>query len=140
MKKLFILLLGTATLSLSFVRPAQAFESFPRSLAWELISQSGEIAYNAAGYPYGIHYVQPGDTVEMSIAVRNRSRNRQAEMWYGKSALLSEGPSYPNAHAIGVGTWDPMDNIPHFSIPPVLLSTAIAWLITTALRSIKAKP
>ncbi|MDD5606028.1 MAG: hypothetical protein PHR51_01740 [Patescibacteria group bacterium] len=103
-----------------FVLPAnfvKAFEQFPRSLAWELVSQSGDTHYDSLGYPYAIHYVQPGETVNMWVTVRNRSRNRQAEMWYGKSALLDEGPNYPNAHAIGLGTWAPMDHVPSFLDP-----------------------
>jgi len=99
------------------IQPAQAFEQLPRSLRWELVSQSGTTAYNDAGYPYGIVYANPGDTVDMWVTVKNRSSNPRGQVWYGKSALLYEGPQYPNAHAIGVGTWDPMDNIPSFLDP-----------------------
>lgn len=96
---------------------AQAFEQLPRSLAWELIAQSGEKKYNSASYPYAVHYAQAGDTVEMWATVKNWSRNPRAQMWYGQSSLLNEGPNYPNAHAIGVGTWDPMDHQPTFLDP-----------------------
>jgi len=50
----------------------------------------------------------------MWVTVKNRSTNPRGKVWYGKSVLLYEGPNYPNAHAIGVGTWDPMDSIPNF--------------------------
>jgi hypothetical protein len=107
-------------LAVGFVLPtdvADAFQQFPRSLAWELMSQSGVQKVDFNGDPYAVHYVQPGETVQMHVTVRNRSRNRQAEMWYGASSILPEGPNYPNAHAIGLGTWDPMDNIPSFLDP-----------------------
>ncbi|OGB74694.1 hypothetical protein A2810_00260 [candidate division Kazan bacterium RIFCSPHIGHO2_01_FULL_49_10] len=91
-----------------------AFEQLPRSLAWELMGQSGIEQLTPDGYPYSIINTPPGATIQMSVKVRNRSRNPRAEVWYGKSALIKEGPSYPNAHAIGIGTWDPMDNKPSF--------------------------
>lgn len=91
-----------------------AFEAFPRSLAWELITQSGEIQTDDNGDQYGVHYAQPGDILNMSVTVKNLSRNPAAEIWYGTSALIDEGPDYPNAHAIGIGTWGPMDHVPYF--------------------------
>jgi len=117
MKYLSILTkLMAVALVISFIpiQPAKAFEQLPRSLRWELIDQSGEIQFNSAGYPYGIHHVKAGETVSMWILVKNHSTNPRGQVWYGKSALLSEGPNYPNAHAIGVGTWDPVDHIPSF--------------------------
>ncbi|PIR99113.1 hypothetical protein COT87_01180 [Candidatus Collierbacteria bacterium CG10_big_fil_rev_8_21_14_0_10_44_9] len=119
-KRIFLLgVVAVFVLSLigSTVTPAQAFEQFPRSLAWELIGQSGTPATNSAGYPFSVIYAQPGETVQMSMQVKNHSRDPHAEMWYGKSQIGYEGPDYPNAHAIGVGTWDPIDNIPTFLDP-----------------------
>ena len=115
-----VILVAVIALLFSFFIPAQsaqAFEQLPRSLRWELISQSGTTAYNDAGYPYGIHYANQGDTVDMWMTVKNHSSNPRGQVWYGKSNILPEGPQYPNAHAIGVGTWDPMDHIPNFLDP-----------------------
>jgi hypothetical protein len=104
-----ILMVGSLMLS---ALPAQAFEQLPRSLAWQLVGQSGETAYWDGQYTYGVHRAKAGDTVTMWATVKNLSRNPRGEVWYGRSSLLPEGPQYPNAHAIGVGTLDPMDNTP----------------------------
>ncbi len=113
----FISLLIVA--SLFTVQPAttQAFEQFPRSLAWERISQSGTYVPSSDGYGYSTITAAPGQIVPMSLTVKNRSRNPEAEVWYGKSSLFNEGPTYPNAHAIGVGTSDPMDHVPSWIDP-----------------------
>jgi len=123
MKYLSILTkLMAVALVISFipVRPAQAFEQLPRSLRWELVDQNGtsqQTHVNSVGYSYGVIYAQPGETVNLSLTVANRSTNPRGQVWYGASDILSEGPGYPNAHAIGVGTWDPMDHIPSFLDP-----------------------
>ncbi len=100
------------------VSPAKAFEQLPRSLAWELLDMSGQKKEYVEGkYLINNHYVKPGDTIDMWVRVANRSKNPAAEVWYGKSALLDEGPNYPNAHAIGVGMWDPFDKNPGWIDP-----------------------
>lgn len=104
----------TLVFSFTPTKSVEAFQQFPNSLAWELVSQSGQLKFDSNRGPYAVHYVQPGETVNMQVTVINRSRNRNAEMWYGASALLPEGPDFPNAHAIGLGTWDPMDHVPSF--------------------------
>lgn len=115
--KQILLLVSVVVLLFSCAVPAQAFEQLPRSLAWELVSQSGVAQFTADGYPYSIVYAQPGETVSLWMIVKNRSRNPRGEVWYGAQSLLDEGPSYPNAHAIGVGTYDPIDNRPAFLDP-----------------------
>jgi hypothetical protein len=91
---------------------SSAFESFPGSLDYSLEAQSGEVS--AGGY---IVKANPGDTVKMWIKVKNLSNNPKSQVWYGKSALISEGEKYPNAHAIGVGVFEPLDWQPKWIEP-----------------------
>lgn len=94
-------------------KPTQAFEQHLNSLVYELVSKSkGVNATDNVDY-----FVQQGETVELRLTVRNRSRNYRALMWYGKSDLPVEGPSYPNAHCIGVGTVGPRDHQPSWIDP-----------------------
>ena len=82
---------------------SSAFEQFPRSLAYNVVEQSGLAQSDLGPTPYAVHYARPGDTVSMSVTVKNLSRNSKALVWYPKNSLLDEGADYPNAHAIGVG-------------------------------------
>jgi hypothetical protein len=96
---------------LSSVSSVEAFQPLPNSLAWEVINQSGT---PVSGTDLTSYNVSPGQTVNLSLTIKNWSRNPAAQVWYGTSALLSEGSDYPYAHAIGVGTWNPRDNVPSF--------------------------
>ena len=91
---------------------SSAFEAFPGSLNYSLEAQSGESS--SGGY---IVKANPGDTVRMWIRVKNLSNNPKSQVWYGKSALIPEGERYPNAHAIGVGVFEPLDWQPQWIDP-----------------------
>ncbi len=112
----YLLVFAAISLIAGLANPAAAFEQLPRSLAWELIDMSGEKVH-ASNSMYGIYRVQKGQTVDMWVTVKNLSKNPRAEVWYGRDSLLPEGPLYPNAHAIGVGTLNPMDNKPGWVDP-----------------------
>lgn len=111
---LFLLVVIIASGFILPIEITNAFEPLPRSLAWELVEQTGETRYDSKGYPYAIFRAQPGERVDLFATVRNMSRNPKAQVWYGTSDLLPEGNNYPNAHAIGLGTWAPIDHIPTF--------------------------
>ncbi|MFH1088312.1 MAG: hypothetical protein V1719_00535 [Patescibacteria group bacterium] len=85
------------------VAGSSAFEQFPRSLAYNVIEQSGLPQSDLGPTSYAVHYARPGDTISMFVTVKNLSRNSKALVWYPKKDLLDEGIDYPSAHAIGVG-------------------------------------
>ena len=96
-------------MAIAFAAPqALAFENLG-TFRYQWIAQSGTISSDGKAHEVAAN---PGDTVNLSLTIRNRSTNPKALTMYGKSALLSEGPSYPNAHAVGVGTSHPRDNVP----------------------------
>ncbi|AKM84902.1 MAG: hypothetical protein VE98_C0001G0448 [candidate division Kazan bacterium GW2011_GWA1_50_15] len=99
--------LMATSMAVAFAAPqALAFENLG-TFRYQWIAQSGTVEG-----PAHVVRANAGDTVNMSLTIRNRSTNPQALTMYGKSALLSEGPSYPNAHAVGIGTSHPRDNVP----------------------------
>ncbi len=91
------------------IQNAKAFEQLPRSLTYVRISQSG-----SPGSDGSYIHANPGDTVAMWLTVKNQSTNPKAQVWYGRGDLPNEGPNYPNAHAIGVGTAKPRDSKPNW--------------------------
>ncbi|MFA5967249.1 MAG: hypothetical protein WC805_01900 [Patescibacteria group bacterium] len=89
----------------SGVTGSSAFEQFPRSLVYAVVSQSGVPQVSAAdGTSYAVHYAKPGDTVDMYVVVKNLSKNTKALVWYPQHELAAE-TNMPNAHAIGAGTF-----------------------------------
>jgi len=100
---------SAVAIAVAFAVPAGAFQALPNSMIYEFKSQSGTISADGTAHEVTAN---AGDTVQLSLTVANRSQNPAGRVWYGTSALLSEGPDYPNAHAIGVGTARPFDNVP----------------------------
>ncbi|MEA1909503.1 MAG: hypothetical protein U9M89_00535 [Patescibacteria group bacterium] len=95
---------------------SSAFEQLPRSLAYYVAEQSGLPNYDGE-MDIGTHYAKPGDVVDMWVTVKNMSKNPKALTWYPESSIIDEGPEYPFAHAIGVGTANPIDTKPNWIEP-----------------------
>lgn len=115
MSKLTKIILGLGIFALipiallSSPKPTQAFEQHLNSLVYEVVDQSSNKLANYVDYQ-----VNRGDTINMWVTLKNRSRNSKALMWYGKNDLPVEGPNYPNAHCIGIGTTEPRDREVYF--------------------------
>jgi len=98
-----------ASVAIAFAAPqALAFENLG-TFRYQWISQSGTLSADGTAHEVAAN---PGDTVSMNMTIRNRSTNAAALTMYGTSALLDEGTAYPNAHAVGLGTSHPRDNVP----------------------------
>ncbi|RLC37723.1 hypothetical protein DRH29_01385 [candidate division Kazan bacterium] len=98
-----------ASVAIAFAAPqALAFENLG-TFRYQWKSQSGTISADGTAHEVAVN---PGDTVSMSLTITNRSTNPRALVMYGTSALLDEGASYPYAHAVGLGTSHPRDNVP----------------------------
>src|SRR5690606_1964358 len=54
---------------------------------------------------------EAGESIELSLTVRNKSLNPLGQIWYGLNDLVPENPPHENGHAIGVGTTNPFDKL-----------------------------
>ena len=88
------------------------FQSFPSPLRYQWIAQSGTIED-------GLHTVHAsaGDTIAMSLTLRNRAIDPRALVIYGKSAVLPENPPYVGAHEVRLGIDRPRDYIHNWIDP-----------------------
>lgn len=85
------------------VPAAQAIEFFPTPLRYQWVSQSGTLSTDGAAHEVNVN---AGDTVSMSLTIKNRSIDSRALVMYGVPPggnLLPEEAPYRGAHELRVG-------------------------------------
>jgi len=95
--------LMTLAIAMMFALPADAIEFFPTEGRYQWVSQSGTLSSDGTAHEY---YVQAGDTVSMSLTIKNRTIDPAAQVWYGippGGNLLPEDAPYRGAHELRVG-------------------------------------
>ncbi|MBU1092221.1 hypothetical protein KJ836_00920 [Patescibacteria group bacterium] len=93
----------TASLAVAFMLPsnAAAIEFFPNPVRYQWVSQNGTVVGDATTV-----YGNAGDTVAMSLTIKNRQIDPAAKMLYGKSTLAPEASPYQGAHELRLGVKD----------------------------------
>lgn len=93
----------TASLAVAFMLPsnAAAIEFFPNPVRYQWVSQNGTVVGDATTV-----YGNAGDTVAMSLTIKNRQIDPAAKVLYGKSTLLPEASPYQGAHELRLGVKD----------------------------------
>lgn len=93
----------TLAVAMAFALPVDAIEFFSTPLRYQWVSQSGTLSADGTAHEYN---VQPGDTVSMSLTIKNRSIDAAAKVMYGVppgGTLLPEEAPYRGAHELRVG-------------------------------------
>ncbi len=107
---------------MALVPSASAFENLG-TFRYQWVAQSGTISADGKAHEVSANQ---GDTVAMSLTIRNRSTNPRALVMYGKSALLAE-PGMPNAHAVGLGNSHPRDVVHSWIDPSSFVINGNRW-------------
>ena len=90
----------TASLAVAFMLPsnAAAIQFFPSPVRYQWVSQNGAVVGDATTVN-----ANAGDTVAMTLTVKNRQIDPAALVLYGKSTLLPEASPYQGAHELRLG-------------------------------------
>ncbi len=90
-------------LALTFALPAEAIEFFPTPFRFQWSSQSGALSADGTAHE---HYINAGESANMSLSVTNRSTDQRALVMYGippGGNLLPEVAPYRGAHELRIG-------------------------------------
>src|SRR4030042_6015266 len=85
------------------VPTAQAIEFFPTPGRYQWVSQSGTLSTDGTAHEVRVN---AGDTVQLSLTIKNRTIDPRAQIWYGVppgGTLLPEEAPYRGAHELRVG-------------------------------------